>query len=106
MKIGVMQLPTPAAMPTNSLGRLVRPGDVLEDEQYTPSNEEWSIPRGNGHQQSTECSEHSTDTECATPSATIHDHVRSTAADQPSDTEDRGESGELSISHSDAIWEP
>jgi len=84
---------------------LVRSGDVLEDEQYIPANDEWSIPSGNGHQESTECSENSTDTECTTPSTIIHNHICSSAANQTPDREDRGESGELSISHKDAIWE-
>jgi hypothetical protein len=106
MKIGVRHMPTPAAMPINSLGDLVRLEDILKGGQHMPSNDERAIPRGNGHQQSTECSERSTDTKRATPPTTIHDHIRPSAANQTSNREDRGESGELGISHGDAIWEP
>ena len=105
MKIGVRHIPTPAAIPISNLGSSVRLGDVSEGGRYIPSNKERGISRGDGHKQTTECGENSTDTERATPSTAIHDHICPSAANQTSDREDGGESGELSISHRDAIWE-
>ena len=79
---------------------------LLEGGERIPPNDEQSVPRSNGHRKSTECSENSTDAKRTTPSTSIHDHVRPSAAYQASDREDRGESGELSIGHRDTIREP
>ena len=73
--------------------------------RHIPSDDERGIPRSDGHQKSTECSENSTDAKCATPSTTIHDYVSPSAANQASDGEDGSESGELGICHGDAIGE-
>jgi hypothetical protein len=91
--------------PDQQSGGIGSVGRYLGVGQHIPSNEERSICRSDGHQKSTECSESSTDTKCATPSTTIHDHVSPSAADQAPDGEDRSESGELGIGHRDAIWE-
>jgi len=84
---------------------MVQPEGVPEGGQHIPPNDEQSIPRGNGHRQRAECSEDSADTERTTSSMTIHDYIRPSAANQTSGGEYGGESGELSISHRDTVWE-
>lgn len=80
MKIGVKHMPMPAATPIKNLGYLVSLGDVSKGRGYAPSDNEWGVSGGDGHEQSTESGENGTDTESTAPSTTVHNHIRPSAA--------------------------